>query len=283
MTVSNDGGSGGPAAPGAAASGTGTAATAPAWHAELPPESINYLQNKGWLDASPKDAVGKILEGYQRLESLRGVPLEQILRKPAPGDAAGQRAFYEQLGAPKEAKGYSFDYAGHDEGGGELVTGAIAQAAYDLGLPKEAAEQFFARTLEALAGDAAREAAVGEAAYASEMASLRANWGANFDSNMFIARQAAQAFGVSEEAVDAMQATLGAKAVMEFFREVGIRIGEDKFVAGAMGGGATMTREGAIARRAELMKDAAWIKRFTAGGAAEKAEFKTITRLIAGA
>ena len=268
---------------GGTSGGTGTADT-PAWHVGLPEASVGYLQNKGWLDADPKAAMGKILSSYQEAEKVRGIPVNELIRKPpANADVATQRAFYEALGAPKEATGYEIAYEGHDESGAKIVQGQIAQAAFELGIPKAAAEQFFTKTLEALALDVDRTAAEGEAAYASEMASLRANWGANFDANMFIARQAAKAFNVSEEMVDAMQSGIGAKAVMEFFREVGTKIGEDRYVTGSgQPGSGIMTREMAISRRAEVMKDPEWIKRFSAGGAQEKAEFQKFTSIIAG-
>ena len=255
----------------------------PAWHVTLAPEMSGYLQNKGWLDTDPKVAVEKITAGFQSLEKLRGVPAEQILRKPAPGDAVAERNFWESLGAPKEPGGYAFDYAGHDETGSAAVKEAVAKAAHTLGIPKVAAERFFKETLAAVANDAAREAANGEALYASEMAALRTNWGPAFDANMFIARQGAKALNVSEEAIDALQETMGARAVMEMFRDVGVRLGEDKFVAGAPGvSGAEMTVDGAKAKLASLMKDAEWVKRHNAGGPAEKAERTRLIRIAMG-
>lgn len=256
---------------------------ATAWHEGMPAETVGWLQNKGFLDADPKAAVGKIIGSFQQMESLRGVPVEQLIRKPAPGDVASQRAFYEALGAPKEATGYEFAYDGHDEGGAKLVRDAVAKAAYDLGIPKTQAEAFFGAAIQAVAQDAQREAQVSEEATAAQWAALRADWGPNLEGNMFLARQAAAAFNVSEDVMDALQETMGVQATMNFFREIGVKIGEDRFVHNPAGGAPNVMTVGqAQARKAELMQDREWQKRFMAGGAPEKAEFDRITRILAG-
>src|SRR6185312_841401 len=101
----------------AAAQGTAPAAGNPIpWLEGATPEQVGYIQNKGWTD--PK----QVLEGYQNLEKMRGVPADRLLTLPATdADDATKAAFYEKLGRPKEAAGYDFSLGDKDNGWGDTL------------------------------------------------------------------------------------------------------------------------------------------------------------------
>jgi hypothetical protein len=101
---------------------------------------------------------------------------------------------------------------------------------------------------------------------------------------MFVAKRAATALGVTPEAVAALEGVVGYKAVMELFRNVGSKIGEDKFVQSITPGGApgVMTKEQAVERKAALMADQVWTKAYLAGDAAKAAEMLALNTMIVG-
>jgi len=67
-------------------------------------------------------------------------------------------------------------------------------------------------------------------------------------------------------------------------RKIGAGTSEDTFVErGTNTNGQVTTREGAISRKAELMKDAAWADRYLKGGQTEKREMDQINIMIDGA
>ncbi len=102
---------------------------------------------------------------------------------------------------------------------------------------------------------------------------------------MFVARQAAQALGIDPATVQTLENAIGYDKVMEMFRNVGARIGEDKYVQGGgsngQGGGA-MTQGQAMARKTELMADKGWVSKYLAGDAAAQREMTALNTMIIG-
>jgi len=119
---------------------------------------------------------------------------------------------------------------------------------------------------------------------AEEKTKLAANWKNNYDFNHLKAMEGARRAGISPEAVKALEGQIGYAAVMEHFRKIGANTSEDSFIErGTTGGGTPTTREGAVARKSELMADKAWAGRYLAGGAAEKNEMSALNSMIDGA
>ena len=71
---------------------------------------------------------------------------------------------------------------------------------------------------------------------------------------------------------------------MEAMRKIGANTREDTFVERGAGGpaGDVTTREGAMARKSELMADSAWVAKFLAGGQSEGREMTRINTMIGG-
>jgi hypothetical protein len=89
---------------------------------------------------------------------------------------------------------------------------------------------------------------------------------------------------VKPEEVGALEKQVGYARVMEMFRNIGVRMGEDKFVSGSTGTGpgGVMSREQAAATLAEKMNDNMWAARLNARDATAMMEFNNLTRLTAG-
>lgn len=257
--------------------------TATPWHATLDAEHTGHIAAKGWNALSAEQAAVAAVQAHRAAELRLGIPADKILRMPEPTDAAGQRELFKRLGAPEKPEDY--DLTGITFADAELgnrFNELVRKTAFENNIPRAMAETLV-RSIHGFMDESNKTStAATEATVAAAKDRLKVSWGPNYAANEFVAKQGAQAFGVDPETLNAMEGTLGYDKTMEFFRQVGSRIGEDKYVAA--GGGSTgrstpMTVEMAVARKAELMADPVWVKRYSDGGQTS-AEFKELNACL---
>ena len=262
--------------------GTTPPPTAPWYEGKADAEIIGHWQNRGWHD---KDAVTVAIEAtkaHRQAEKFIGVPADQVIRLPKDAsDEAGWKQVWSRLGASSDPKDYVFN--GPD---GKPIEGPLGDFLRDraakLQLPKDKAAALAADLVKHTQDTKVAEKVELDAKVAEEKGALAKSWGKNMEANMFVAKQAAAKLGVSPDQVAALEGVVGYAKVMELFRSIGARIGEDKFVSSTGPTPGVMTREQAVAKKAELMADSAWAKRYLSGGAPENREMTALLTLIAG-
>ena len=251
------------------------------WHEGVEAETLGFWQNKGLPIDDPKAFGTKLTELYRSAEKFIGVPPDQVVKIPK-ADAAPEdiRAYYERLGAPKEAKDYDVS-AVKDP----MIAEALRATMHSRGVTKDAAAEIAKAVATSLESKATTDSTVNAQKLAEQQAALRANWGDKFDFNHLQAIEGARRLGIAPEAVKALEGVIGYDKVMEAMRKIGVGTKEDTFVERGAGGatGDVTTREGAVARKAELMADVAWGERYLKGGAAEAREMTRLNTLIDGA
>jgi hypothetical protein len=192
---------------------------------------------------------------------------------------------WKRLGKPDAVDGYKFEGVNGADGKplGEDMQAAIRKTADELNLSVDGAATLAKAIVKFNSDTAAAEQGEKAAKLQAETAELQKNWGANMDANKFIARQAAEKLGVAPEAVAALEGQIGYAAVMEMFRNIGTKIGEDRFVNTTVpGSNGVMTRDQAVARKAELMADTEWAKAYLNGDSAKAREMTALNVLITG-
>ena len=118
---------------------------------------------------------------------------------------------------------------------------------------------------------------------AVEKAELKKNWGSNEAANMVIAQAAVKALGVDPAAVAALEKVVGYAKVMDMFRNIGSKIGEDRFVSTGQGNDkGVMTRDQAESEKRDLMADEAWRIRYLKGGVDEQRKMQALNKMISG-
>lgn len=260
--------------------------TPPAWHTGLDAETLGHIQNRGWDKLEAPAATTAAVKAFREAEKMIGAPPSEMVRLPKDAsDTAGWNAVHQRLGRPLEAKGYDFSSIKHVDGK-ELDTAfvdAFRASAFEAGLSSAAANRTLAAVVKQMDSTATAKGVEREAALAVERDNLRKSWGSNYEANLFVAKRAAEALGYSPEVIEALENIkgVGYAKVMEMFRDIGAKIGEDKIVR-VDGQNTPMTREAAMARKADLMKDKAWTDRYMAGGAPEMREMQALIKLIAG-
>jgi hypothetical protein len=264
----------------AAAAAAAAASAAKPWHDGVPDDVKGFWQNKGLSLDNPKDFGLKLTDLYKGAEKFIGVPADQVVKLPkADAPPEDLRAFYERLGAPKEAKDYDLS-AVKDT----AVADAIRNAAHARGLTKDAAADVAKSVAAALESKTSTDNAVTTAKLAEQKANLQKNWGDKYAYNNLQAIEGARRLGISPDAVKALEGQIGFDQVMEAMRKIGANTREDTFVERGAGGpqGDVTTLEGAGSRKAELMADGAWVDRYLKGGVAEKREMDRLNQMISG-
>lgn len=256
------------------------------WHQGLDAETLGHIQNKGWKVDDVKDVVTNAVKQGRELERHFGVPADQLIKLPkADADPKEWRAVHQRLGAPAEAKDYDFS-AVKDAAGQPLaahISDAIRASAFERGLSKDAATSLATAVQKAIDGAKQNEATVKAGKLTDEKTKLKTDWGDKFDFNHLQAMEGARRLGITPEGVAAIEQQIGYAATMEAMRKIGGKGGEDIFVGGGGNNGEVTTATGAVARKAELMADAAWAKRYMDGGAAERQEMDRLNTMIANA
>jgi len=202
-----------------------------------------------------------------------------------PNDPESIAKVYEKLGVPKDPKEYDFStvkFADGSELDDKFVDFVRGQAAA-LHMNKNDALALAQSLTKFADADESSDLAETTAVLQEQKAELAKNWGANYEANMFVAKNTALKLGVTPEAVSALENAIGYNQVMEMFRTIGTKIGEDAFIRGnSPTGGGIMTRTEAVAKKAELMSDQAWRARYLGGGKAELREMMGLSAIISG-
>lgn len=258
--------------------------TAP-WHTGVDPALAGVWQNKGWNTADPKTVAIEATKAYTEAQKFVGAPAAQLVRLPTDPMSDEWKGVYSRLGVPADPKDYDFSQVKFADGAGldPAADAFIRQQAYTAHISKDAAAGFASGLVKFLEGAEATDATERQGALAAERQTLQTNWGVNFEANKFVAQRGAAALGLDDAAVTALEGQIGYAKVMEAMRKVGVLSGEARFIsAGLPGSNGVMTREGASARKAELMTDKAWTTRFLAGDKTAVSEMTSLNTLIAG-
>lgn len=261
-----------------------TTTTETPWYETLDTDTKGYLQNKGLDKKTALEAVAEVSKFHREAEKFVGAPANELLRLPKDPNAPEWKNVHERLGKPADPKDY--DFSSVKRAGDKAIEDALAdtfrKASFDGNVSKEGALRVASEVVKHMDGVEAARNLEAEEKLANEKRSLEANWGTNHAANMVVARGAVATLGVDPEAIMALEKVIGYSKVMEMFRNIGVKIGEDRFVNTQGGGGNIMTRDAAAAEKKSLMSDQAWVTRYLNGGVPEKKQMNALDHIIVG-
>lgn len=237
-------------APAAAPAAAPVAAPAPpsiAWLPDAEPDTVGYVQNKGWQ--APADA----LKAYQHLEKFVGADKAgRGLVLPLEDDEKAWGQVYDRLGRPATPADYKIGGEGD-----KAFSDMMAAEMHAAGLTVKQAQRLAAKYGEfgGAAAKAQQEAA--DAALAAEHAALAKEWGQGPESQVRreMARRAATKLGLDESAIDALEKVQGFSKTMRALAKIGDMFAESKAEGFDAPGSFGTTPEGARAERAAIMAD----------------------------
>ena len=257
----------------------------------------NYIATRGLAEKDPATAFAETAKAHQEAQAYIGVPSEQLLRLPK-ADAAPEEwdAVYERLGYVKDAKAYTLDGVKFADGSevDDSFRSFIQTQAQALKLSPAAATKLAAETVAYL--EKAEQGASSEDQIAAVRAAeqLRQSWGPNYEANMviadraYLAMQAAAGFTPEQmrDSMTKLRDVQGTEGVMQILLAVGQRLGEHGFIdpgkTPADPNALIASREQAVARKAELLADDEWKKRFSTSGSAEIRQMAELDMRIVG-
>jgi hypothetical protein len=187
--------------------------------------------------ASPADAV-KVALDLRKANSA-------MIKVPGKDATAEDRAkFNKAIGVPETVEGYKFDIGREPTDADKAIQGNLAKIALDNGIPANAMTALSKAVSELAGAQKAEENRVAVAAREANEASLRKEWGADYERNKTLATRAVQAFGEVKshpEVIEFFEKTmvngqkLGDHPIMvRMLGNIGNRMGEGDFI-GAVG------------------------------------------------
>lgn len=273
-----------------------TGAAAPPWFGAIIPEAagftagdvgktelIGYMQNRGYDKMEPAAAFTAAMKAHRNAEAQLGGPADQLLRMPKDAaDTEGWARYNARMGVPADAKDYDFSTVKMgDKDLDPALAEALRPALLSARLPKDQAPAVAKAVADYLAKQGESSATAKAEALAAAREALKINWGSNVEANMLVAKGAAKALGVDEAAVAALENVIGYDKVMEVFRNIGTKIGEDQFITNqAPGGSGVMSGEQATVTLAGRQADSGWVNKLMEGDATTVKEFNSLTTMI---
>lgn len=188
-------------------------------------------------------------------------------------------AFYTKLGRPESAEKYGFTLE-NDENG--EIAKALAPAMFNAGLTAKQATQLQTALNTFTAGKVD--------AYAKEqdlqMQALQKDWGADYEKNTELARQATRKYGLSKEQLVRMETALGSNALMKLMFAIGSTTMDAEIKGAGTGGGLPSgkhyTQQEAAAKMKELQHDKEFGKKFMANDPEALRLFNEVNHAMAG-
>lgn len=291
-TASGDG-----AAGPAGGSGSGGAAATP-WHGgAIDADTLGFFQIKGLDATDPVKLVKGMTEQYRNAESLRGVPANELIRKPRPNAAETDiKAFWSAVGVPAEAKDYDLSQIKFADGS-ELepsFADTMRSLLHNGRVPKDRAADIVNGLVKYMEASDTAEAAQKTAYVKSQEAELKKNWGSAYAANGIIAKSAlvklGMKAGLTEEQTDrawnALSEVGGVDAALavEMLRVAGMAMGEHRYISGQIGAGdpALLTREAAKQEIDALKNDAQFRARVLNGDVESKRKWSDLHKVAFG-
>jgi hypothetical protein len=211
----------------------------------------------------------KTLDGlarsYASAAKMVGMDKAQVVALPAEGDEAAWKDVYAKLGRPEDAKGYGFKPPEGVQVDAKLQD-SFASTAHELGLSTKQANALYAwwngQAGEARTATAAQQAAAEQAATAT----LKTEWGAAYDQNLGLAKNALAHYGNDDVRAELEKSGIGNNpALIKVFAKMGAQLSEDGLVGKGGSGGGGMINSPAEAKQqiAALRADPAFAKTYT--------------------
>lgn len=268
---------------GTTAATTATTTTTESWTAAFTnPDTKGFAELRGWK--SPEQAV----ESFRNLEKLQGVPPEQLLKLPASADdKAGWAEVHKRIGfaAPEKADDYGLSaLEGFDP---SFITGAQASL-HKHGVPKDMAMAVMKEMGEQLGALEKDFHTNRQAAFDSDLAKLKAEWGGNFDRLVETGKRAAAEYmpktGLETADLDAIRDAIGQAKFNKLWAGIGSTMGEAAFHEGTTTTTpASMTPDAARVRLQQLGQDKEWFARYEKGDIKAKQEYANLRQIVANA
>ena len=250
--------------------------TAGTWMDGMSEEQIGAIQNKGWK--SPAD----LYSSYAELEKFRGVPADQILKKPKDGESYDE--IYTALGRPESADKYVYNAPEGMEV--SPIIGSIQEAAFQAGMSSEGFTKLTDAYNESVAQIQAEQAEQAEQARVADIESAKGEYGKDLDTVVATADATAIAMGWDQDTANTIREAMGVTGMLKFMSKIAEAVGEDTVNTSAIKSQYGKTRDQLVADKGALMTalsaDPARLEVFNRGGGNDYEALKSLNEQLFG-
>ena len=253
---------------------TPAAPAAPFYSSFQDSELKGYIESKGFKETQD------LALSYKNLEKLVGVPADQLLKLPKDDDKSSWDKVYDRLGRPGNPEDYGINGPEGDDG---TYAKYISSVMHELGITKKQAQTLAAKQNEFINQQTSLQKEQYQNTIKEQEGALRTKWGQAYDKNVQIAKGSFAELGISTETVDALEKAIGYSGVMEFFHNIGSKIGEHKFVSaeGTEGLGGAMSPDAAKAEIDTIKRDPELSRKYANGDSTIRARMDKLQRYAA--
>lgn len=267
--------------------GNGAASTAPvgqeatipvSWHADFDADTVGWLENRGITKLPEKEAIKNLTNGFRNAEKHIGTPPEKLLRLPdfAKAEKAELDAFYNKLGRPETPDAYELDIP---EGQPTEFADWAKSQFHELGLNNSQAKALSAKWNEYVGQMQEKQVEQLRMKTAEDETALRRDWGAAYEKNVSMAKQAAQSFGITAEELDGMEMSMGYGGIMRMMAKLGSRMGEAEYISGnSQNSFGPLSPQQAASRIVALRGDNEWVSKYLAGNMDARQEMESLMK-----
>lgn len=252
------------------------------WYDTAPDEMKGYIQNKAWDDPI------KVVEAYQNLEKLRGVPEDRLLKLPKDGEPMD--AIWNKLGRPETPDKYEIKLP---EDVGQLDENrvrAMKEVAHKLGITQKQLQglaeidaQYMTKAVQEYNTQLQQKQEI-------EYNNLVKEWGSNASEREELARRFVRSNmpdGLDkEETLTKIENAIGTANMLKLFANAGDKFKEDRLPNSEGDRPFGYTREQAIADKKSLMgelkADKKRLDAYNRGVGADYEKMRKYQQIIAG-
>lgn len=214
------------------------------WFDGMSKEEIGHIQNKGW--ETPAD----MYKSYAELEKFRGVPEDQLIKKPKEGESWDE--VYSALGRPESPEAYVYNAPEGTEV--SLIIEDIQKAAFDAGMSSAGFTQLTDAYNEAVAREQQAMAEQKEIERGNQIEDARQKYGKDLDTVVATADATAVAMGWSQDVADTIREAMGVTGMLDFMSKIADAVGEDTVNTSAIKSQYGKTREQMLAEKESIME-----------------------------
>lgn len=194
--------------------------TVPDWAGTLADENKAFVAQKGYK------TLDDALRSAQMTERMKGIPTEQLLRKPDWTKPESVAEFRAALGVPDKPEAYQ---NGQFDGSEGVLDGNImAGISHAMGLTQPQHEIFLEAASAYFEGAIKEQAEETQRVHTQQMNELKKEWGAKASEFEQAANSAVAQVGISEETIAHLNAALGPAGTLALFAQIGQHLGESK-------------------------------------------------------
>ena len=174
--------------------------------------------------------------------------------------------FYTKIGRPETPDGYELKFGDGVKTDDNMVKFG-KELFHELGVPASKAQAAADKWNAFVAEQEGQMIAAAQQQNTAELDALSSKWGADLEKNKAAGQRAVQALGLSNETIQRIEDSIGSAPVVELLAMIGRKSDEGGFTSGGSqfdpNSPATMNREQATVRIAELQGDAEFQKKYT--------------------